>query len=69
MNIKQVLNFLNKCKNKGFVYQNYSPNPSADHQRKYFTNQNAEIIDGDWNHKGFSSKGDPLHEIWSKRAK
>ena len=46
MNIKQVLNFLNKCKNKGFVYQNYSPNPSADHQRKYFTNQNAEIIDG-----------------------
>ena len=26
-----------------------------------------EIIDGDWNHKGFSSKGDPLHEIWSQR--
>ena len=28
-----------------------------------------EIIDGDWNHKGFSSKGDPLHEIWEKRQK
>ena len=26
-----------------------------------------EIIDGEWNHKGFSSKGDPLHEIWVKR--
>ena len=26
-----------------------------------------EIIDGEWNNKGFSSKGDPLHEIWVKR--
>ncbi len=26
-----------------------------------------EIMDGEWNHKGFSSKGDPLHEIWVKR--
>lgn len=26
-----------------------------------------ELIDGKWNHKGFSSKGDPLHEIWSQR--
>ena len=26
-----------------------------------------EIIDGEWNHKGFSSKGDPLHEIWVQR--
>ena len=26
-----------------------------------------EIIDGEWNHKGFSSKGDPMHEIWIKR--
>ena len=26
-----------------------------------------ELIDGEWNHKGFSSKGDPLHEIWIKR--
>ena len=26
-----------------------------------------EIIDGEWNHTGFSSKGDPLHEIWVKR--
>ena len=26
-----------------------------------------EIIDNKWNHKGFSSKGDPLHEIWISR--
>ena len=26
-----------------------------------------EFIDGKWHHKGFSSKGDPLHEIWSIR--
>ena len=26
-----------------------------------------EMIDGSWHHKGFSSKGDPMHEIWSKR--
>jgi hypothetical protein len=26
-----------------------------------------ELIDGNWHHKGFSSKGDPLHEIWSMR--
>jgi len=25
------------------------------------------LVDGKWNHKGFSSKGAPLHEIWSKR--
>ena len=23
-----------------------------------------ELINKEWNHKGFSSKGDPLHEIW-----
>ena len=28
---------------------------------------NFQIIDGNWHHKGFSSKGDPIHEIWSKR--
>ena len=22
----------------------------------------------DWHHKGFSSKGDPLHEIWTYRT-
>ena len=27
-----------------------------------------EIIDNEWNHKGFSSKGDPLHEIWKPRS-
>ena len=25
------------------------------------------FVDGNWNHKGFSSKGAPLHEIWSVR--
>ncbi len=25
------------------------------------------LVDGTWNHKGFSSKGDPIHEIWSVR--
>lgn len=28
---------------------------------------NYELIDGDWHHTGFSSKGDPIHEIWSVR--
>ncbi len=26
-----------------------------------------ERIDGQWHHKGLSSKGDPIHEIWSIR--
>lgn len=26
-----------------------------------------EVKDGDWHHSGFSSKGDPLYEIWSLR--
>ena len=26
-----------------------------------------ELIDGNWHHKGLSSKGDPIHEIWSIR--
>lgn len=25
------------------------------------------VVDGDWHHKGFSSKGDPLYEVWSLR--
>ncbi|MBA6151201.1 membrane or secreted protein [Gelidibacter maritimus] len=28
---------------------------------------NYELIDGQWHHSGFSSKGDPIHEIWSLR--
>ena len=28
---------------------------------------NYELIDGKWHHKGFSSKGDPVYEIWSLR--
>lgn len=26
-----------------------------------------ELKDGDWHHSGFSSKGDSLYEVWSKR--
>ncbi len=26
-----------------------------------------ELKEGKWHHKGFSSKGDPMHEIWSRR--
>ncbi|MDC7997933.1 membrane or secreted protein [Gilvibacter sediminis] len=26
-----------------------------------------ELIDGHWHHSGFSSKGDPLYEVWSVR--
>lgn len=28
---------------------------------------NYELIEGYWHHSGLSSKGDPIHEIWSKR--
>tara|TARA_R110000868_G_scaffold194178_3_gene439506 strand:+ start:1804 stop:2514 length:711 start_codon:yes stop_codon:yes gene_type:complete len=28
---------------------------------------NYDFVDGNWHHKGFSSKGDPMHEIWSVR--
>jgi hypothetical protein len=28
---------------------------------------NYELIDGKWHHSGLSSKGDPIHEIWSIR--
>ena len=28
---------------------------------------NYELIDNKWNHSGFSSKGDPINEIWSLR--
>ncbi|WP_405605596.1 membrane or secreted protein [Polaribacter sp. Asnod1-A03] len=28
---------------------------------------NYELTDGNWNHTGFSSKGAPIHEIWSIR--
>ena len=46
MNIECVLKHLNTCKKKGFIYENYSPNSSCKYERKYFTNENAEIIDG-----------------------
>jgi hypothetical protein len=26
-----------------------------------------DMVDGNWHHKGFSSKGDAMHEIWSVR--
>ena len=28
---------------------------------------NYSLVDGNWHHSGFSSKGDPLYEIWSLR--
>ena len=28
---------------------------------------NYSLVDGKWNHSGLSSKGDPIHEIWSIR--
>ncbi len=28
---------------------------------------NYQLIDGKWHHSGLSSKGDPIHEIWSVR--
>jgi hypothetical protein len=28
---------------------------------------NYELVGGNWHHKGFSSKGDAMHEIWSVR--
>ena len=28
-----------------------------------------ELIDNNWHHSGFSSKGDPMYEIWSPRMK
>lgn len=26
-----------------------------------------DLVDGNWHHTGLSSKGDPIHEIWSRR--
>ena len=28
---------------------------------------NYELISGEWHHKGKSSKGGPIHEIWIQR--
>lgn len=30
---------------------------------------NYTLTDGNWNHQGVSSKGDPLNEIWTVREK
>lgn len=46
MNLDEVIHHLNTCRKQGFVYKNYSPNKDLNHERKYFTNENAEIIDG-----------------------
>jgi len=46
MNVFEVIKLLNKCKYKGFVFHNYSPNVELNYERKYFTNENAEKIDG-----------------------
>ena len=44
--IENVIAKLNTCKLKGFVYDNYSPNSNSTFERRYLTNENAEIIDG-----------------------
>lgn len=46
MKLFDVIEFLNTKKLKGFIYYNYSPNSKLTYERKYFTNENAEIIDG-----------------------
>ena len=46
MNLSDVIDLLNTKKHKGFIYYNYSPNKELKYERKYFTNENAEIIDG-----------------------
>jgi len=46
MNLSSVIDLLNTKKHKGFIYYNYSPNKELKYERKYFTNENAEIIDG-----------------------
>ena len=69
MNIEQVLSHLNKCKKKGFIYSNYSPNTESDIKRKYFTCENAEIIDGirtqieEWFISDMISKEEYIHLI------
>ena len=45
-NINEVFDILNKSRHKGFIYHNYSPIEGLEHKRMYFTNENAEIIDG-----------------------
>ena len=45
-NMESIIAILNNCKLKGFIYYNYSPNVEFNFERKYFTNSNAEIIDG-----------------------
>jgi site-specific DNA-methyltransferase (adenine-specific) len=46
MDLYCVIDLLNTKKHKGFVYYNYSPNKELKYERKYFTNENAETIDG-----------------------
>lgn len=46
IDLYSVIDLLNTKKHKGFVYYNYSPNKELKYERKYFTNENAEIIDG-----------------------
>lgn len=46
MGVLDVIAALNACRIRGFIYYNYSPNAELAHERKYFTNANAEAIDG-----------------------
>ena len=48
MTLDEVIKYLNNQKERGFVYEHYSPDgdDGTNHVRKYFTSENAEIIDG-----------------------
>ena len=46
MSLSNIIDLLNTKRYKGFIYYNYSPNKEHKYERKYFTNENAEIIDG-----------------------
>jgi len=66
MTIGEVIDELNTKKCKGFVYTNYSPNKELKFERKYFTNENAETIDGvrtqieEWKNAGVITKDEHI---------
>jgi len=35
MTLEECISYLNKCRHKGFVYENYSPNPSMKYERRF----------------------------------
>ena len=57
-----------KYLDKGFDTRNYRVNFNKVRDTLVFV-PDFNIDDGNWIHKGKTSKGDPLHEIWQKRQK